>query len=998
VCFQCPVNKFELLALEHELMEEQPVPEEPAAVEEPIVGDLPPVETPLGDPQGLSTRSNKIASAYSVLHRRFFHVGHQSLAEMITKQKVKDLDFPAKDLRHVDDSWFPHCAPCNLGKMTAPSHPTSHNSDADRPLWRLHGDLCMYPGSKPGRNGQQYLLSVYCEHTRYGAERSIKTKDQAGQALQECIKEMELLAPGHKVHRVRTDGGGEFVGTSIQSALKEIGVLWEETAPHTSQHHGIAERFIRRILDMVRSALVESGLPHTLWPECATAAVHTHNRIAIKGQVATPYEKLTGRVPTVGHLRVWGCPCYSHIPLELQKSKLDPRAEEGRLVGYSETNPKAWLVLVDGVVKLRTGVKCDERPVAFVKSKDGSALERRSRVLADEVIVHPMAPPLPPTAISEREQRPLRAAAAGAPLNYRFNDRVVESPGPLGIRGHTMPPTPAPVSPITDDDGDEMMSTHYDMAGMMHEFGSQGLFHANPMSYDKDDYEPVSYRDAMECRSGRRWDKAAKEELAGLEEMGTWELVPRILGQRALPSKWVFKLKRDINGDVERYKARLVVKGFRQKEGVDYNEVFAPVGSASALRVLLARAAEEDWKVHQIDFKQAFLNATLHEDVYLEIPEGYDLKDSDRSTKVLRLIKSLYGLKQAPREWYLMLKDALLRMGFEQSTADPGIFFRDEVYLLLYVDDQLIMGPDMNMIQSAIGDIAREFVITDMGPAKMFLGVEIDRKHDSITLSQKRYTLSLLKKYATYGGHTVSSPAVPHSKDESNSREMSENKDYAEIVGALLYLSTWTRPDISFAVGRLTRHMQNPRLIDYVDATRVLNYLKGTVELGITYRKGAGGLVGYTDSDYAADSTNGKSVSGMVFMMNGGPVCWKSKQQDTVATSTCEAELTASTVSAREAMWLRKLLPELGVDLQGPVLVNGDNECALNLCKHPVLSSKSKHIRQKHFYAREVSDLNEVKFSYVHTTKNLADIFTKACEPNVFIRLRDMILIPVKGK
>lgn len=979
-------------------MEEQPHVEVPPMEEPAVVEELPASEEE--EPShGQRTRSNKIASAYSVLHRRFFHIGHQSLAEMITKQKVKDLDFTAKDLKHVDDSWFPHCAPCNLGKMTAPSHPTSHNSDADRPLWRLHGDLCMYPGAKPGRNGQQYLLSLYCEHTRYGAERSIKTKDQAGQAMLECIKDMELLAPGFKVHRVRTDEGGEFVGTSIQSALKDIGVLWEETAPHTSQHHGVAERFNRRILDMVRSALVESGLPHTLWPECATAAVHTHNRIAVKGQVASPYEKLTGRVPTVGHLRVWGCPCTVHIPLELQKSKLDPRAEQGRMVGYSETNPKAWLVLIDGVIKLRTGVIFDERPGGLAVK--GQEYRLRHPPPADEVLVHPVAPPPPPTALFEREQRSTRAAAAGAPLNYRFNERVVESPGPLGIRGHTMPPTPAPVPPAIDGDGDELMSTHIDMADiMMHQFVvSQGLFHVSPVMHDDGkDYEPVSYRDAMECRAGRKWDKAAKEELAGLEEMGTWELVPRTSGQRALPSKWVFKLKRDINGNVERYKARLVVKGFRQKEGVDYNEVFAPVGSSSALRVLMARAAEEDWKIHQIDFKQAFLNATLHEDVHIEIPEGYDISDVERGTKVLRLLKSLYGLKQAPREWYLMLKGALMRMGFEQSTADPGIFFRDGVYLLLYVDDQLIMGPDVSKIMSAIVDIGKEFDITDLGPTKMFLGVEIVRGQGFVTLSQKRYTLSLLKKYATHGRHTVSSPAVSHSKEEESSSEMSENKDYAEIVGALLYLSTWTRPDISFAVGKLTRHMQNPRLIDYVDATRVLNYLKGTVDLGITYRKGAGGLVGYTDSDYATDSTNGKSVSGMVFMMNGGPVCWKSKQQDTVATSTCEAELIAANVGAREALWFRKLLPELGVDLVGPVVVKGDNECCITLTKHPVLSAKSKHIRQKHFFAREVSDLNEVKFSYVHTSLNLADILTKACAPNVFRKLRDMIMIPVKGK
>ena len=406
----------------------------------------------------------------------------------------------------------------------------------------------------------------------------------------------------------------------------------------------------------------------------------------------------------------------------------------------------------------------------------------------------------------------------------------------------------------------------------------------------------------------------------------------------------------------------------------------------------MARAAEDDWHIHQIDFKTAFLNATLTEDVYLEFPEGYPISNELKSKGVLHLLKSLYGLKQAPREWYLMLKGALLGMGFRQSNADPGIFYRDGVYLLLYVDDQLIMGPDMIKIQVIIKEIAEQFVITDMGPARMFLGVEIVRGSKFVKLTQKRYTQSLLVKYATTKGKVVSTPAVAHSRDEADTNTMAESQPYAELVGSLLYLSTWTRPDISFAVGRLTRHMQSPRLIDWNDALRVMNYLKGTPDSGITFRQGGGKLLGYTDSDYATDSTNGKSVSGMVFMMNGGPICWKSKQQSTVALSTCEAELIAATSTAKEAMWLRKLLPELGVPMSGPIQCLGDNAGALQLIKHPVLSTKSKHIRQNAFYAREVSESNEVKFQKVTSAENLADIFTKACETKVFQYLRQEIM------
>jgi hypothetical protein len=975
------------------------------------------------DGRPLITRATKATAEYSVLHRRLFHVGHQSLASMIRKEIVKDINFTAKELKLVDSSWFPHCAPCNMGKMVV-KHPHSHHEDATCPLWRLHGDVCTYPGGKPGRKGELYLMSLYDEFSQAGKVRAIKTKDQATPAMMEMIKELEAEAPGYKVHRVRLDGGGEFGGYH-RAALLSANIVHEPTAPHLHEQNGTAEAFNKRILGMVRSALAESGLPHTLWPQCAESACHVHNRIAVGGRSSTPWERLTGNMPSISHLRVWGCQVTVHVPLETQSSKLAPRAELGRFVGYDEHNPKAWYVLVDGVIKLRGGVIFDERPKwgeyshGYGGTPSGAPIGSRvafrdPHLKPSEVLVLPEAPPPVPTALSERQTRPVRAAAAAAPANYSNNNRIIQSPAPLGIQGRKDPSVEeqddSPMEEGVDEElgdhdklgddelGDDWMSANGDELGddcyMMH-VPYDTMLSSYPIRNfsEDDDYEPVSFMDAMNCRSSKKWDKAVQEEMKGLSEMNTFELVPRLGSMKPLPSKWVFRLKRGMNGEVERHKARLVVKGYRQREGVDFNEVFAPVGSSSALRVLMARAAQEDWHIHQTDFKQAFLNAKLSEDVYLEIPDGYPMSDAKKGSCVLHLLKSLYGLKQAPREWYLMLKAALLGMGFKQSDADPGIFYRDGVYLLLYVDDQLIMGPDIDKIQDAIKDIAEQFVITDMGPAKMFLGVEIVKGPKYVKLTQQRYTQSLLVKYASTKGKVVPTPAIVHSRDDAAMNVMAESQPYAELVGSLLYLSTWTRPDISFAVGRLTKHMQSPRLIDWTDALRVLNYLKGTADHGITFRQGGGDLVGYSDSDYATDSTNGKSVTGMVFMMNGGPICWKSKQQSTVAVSTCEAELNAATTTAKEAMWLRKLLPELGVPMSEPVECLGDNLGALQLIKHPVLSTKSKHIRQSAFYAREVTESNEIRFTYVNTAENLADIFTKACEPKVFVKLRDEIMM-----
>jgi hypothetical protein len=302
------------------------------------------------------------------------------------------------------------------------------------------------------------------------------------------------------------------------------------------------------------------------------------------------------------------------------------------------------------------------------------------------------------------------------------------------------------------------------------------------------------------------------------------------------------------------------------------------------------------------------------------------------------------------------------------------------------------MGPDQQKIQDAIREIGAIYDITDLGPAKMFLGVELIRSPGQITLSQKRYILTLLKKFASENGRIVDSPAISHSTEEEEQLPMEESVPYAELVGGLLYLSTWTRPDIAFAVGRLARHMQGPRLIDWMDAMRVLNYLRGTINEGITYYKGGGPLLGYTDSDYAADISTRRSTSGVVFMMNGGPILWKSKRQTTVALSTCEAELMASNLGAREAMWLRKLLPELGKDVVGPISIQMDNQGALQLNKHPILSTKSKHIDVQYFWARELMEAGKVEFVFVPSEDNLADICTKVLTPAIFASIKNRII------
>jgi len=498
--------------------------------------------------------------------------------------------------------------------------------------------------------------------------------------------------------------------------------------------------------------------------------------------------------------------------------------------------------------------------------------------------------------------------------------------------------------------------------------------------------EPVSFGEAMQSGDRVQWLKGCQNEWEGLHAMGTFsELTECPLGVKPLGTKWVFKYKRDEDGNVVRHKARLVVKGYMQREGIDFGEIFAPVGSATALRSMCAIAASKGWVIHQIDFVQAFLNGDLHDDIFVCQPEGFD----DGSGRVYKLKRALYGLKQAPKAWFDTLKASLLKLGYRQSDVDAGVFFRGDICLILYVDDKLVMGPTREGVQQAINEIGALYDITDLGPARMYLGVEIDQSvPGKIKLSQKRYVEALLEKY-----DIVSESTTPASTTKSAPCDIPCIHPFAELVGALLHLSVWTRPDISYAVGRLTRVIKAPSLSDWHDASRVLQYLKGTSELGLTYSQSDTELIGYTDADFAGDVNGRKSTSGLIFLLAGGPICWKSKLQQTVALSSCESEYMAAASAAREAIWLRKFLPEMtGVLCDAPTTVHCDNKGCLDLLKNPICSMKSKHIDTIHHFARERVGRGDLQFLYIRSEYNLADIFTKALSPTVFTRLRDIIM------
>ena len=479
-----------------------------------------------------------------------------------------------------------------------------------------------------------------------------------------------------------------------------------------------------------------------------------------------------------------------------------------------------------------------------------------------------------------------------------------------------------------------------------------------------------------------------QEEMESLHENHTYELTELPKGKKALRNKWVYKLKPGDGGNPPRYKARIVVKGFQQKKGVDFDEIFAPVVKMTSIRTVLSIAASMDLEVEQMDVKTAFLHGDLEEEIYMQQPEGFEKKGKENL--VCRLKKSLYGLKQAPRQWYRKFESFMTENGYHKTQADHCVFVKrfnggDFLILLLYVDDMLIVGRNHMEIRALKKALSGSFSMKDMGPAKQILGMHIvrDRTKKLLWLSQEKYVTKVLQRFGMESAKPVGSTLptncklsieqCPKSKTEKT--EMSK-VPYASAVGSLMYAMVCTRPDIGYAVGVVSRYMSNPGREHWAAVKWILRYLRGTLSVCLRFGSGKPTLEGYTDSDMSADADTSRSTSGYVMTYAGGAVSWQSRLQKAVALSTTEAEYMAAAEAGKEIVWMKEFISELGIR-QEEFRLYCDNQSAIHLAKNAAYHSRTKHIQRRYHWIRERVEEGEFAVVKVHTDENGSDMLTK---------------------
>lgn len=529
---------------------------------------------------------------------------------------------------------------------------------------------------------------------------------------------------------------------------------------------------------------------------------------------------------------------------------------------------------------------------------------------------------------------------------------------------------------------------------------------------------PATYREAMASPEAHLWKGGMDKEMASCDAKEVWEEIDRKdlpKGANILPCKWVYKIKTDGNGALTEYKARVTPKGFRQKEGRDYFEVFARTGMYKTLRFGLSLAARFDYEIDQLDIPTAFLNANVDEEVFMEVPDGYR---QGRETKVLQLKKALYGLKQAPRNWNLLI-DGFIRkeMDFKATVSDPCLYFRRSrsgrlMMLFLFVDDFKVQyhredKEEWNQLKSRL---VERFKAKDMGEAKYILGMRItrDRKAGTITLDQELYVTKALEKYGFAQCRTAPTPEVvgaAHQEPTEKQAELADRQRYMEIVGTLMYAAISTRPDIAHAVYYLAAHMQEPRKIHMDAVERVLRYLAGCPGLGLVFGSRNQGFAdsrghtqinvdvcAYADADWANDKSDRRSITGWVAKVNDDPISWGSKKQRVVAQSTCEAELYAEGDAINEVLWVRGFVKELGLRTDLGSVIHSDNQSAISVSKNGVKGARTKHVDVKYHFVTETIDRGDVQLKWVPSSQQHADIFTKALPVPVFERLRDELM------
>lgn len=763
-------------------------------------------------------------------HERFGHASLKSIREMVKKGTL-NIGYIPQDIEFF-------CGPCQFGKQhrlpfytAAPRHTKAGEL--------IHTDVGG-PMQQESIGGSRFYVIFKDDASGFTQIYFLKHKSD----VYERFKEYYALVNnkfGYSIKALRMDNGTEYLNHNLKQFLTTRGIQLELTAPYTPKQNGSSERQNRTLVEKARTMIHAKDLQIRLWAEAMNTAVYTYNRTPLfHKDNKTPYEMWTGKKTRVDHLKTFGCDAYVHVPKQ-QRRKWDKKSKKMIFVGYQNDSTNYRLFDPEkGRVTVSRDVIFDERNLNKDTSNDNEMTLPICQI--DEEDEQPQ------THFEEKDVTDQRIQEQKDKDDIRMNQEVEPSCVEQNI----------PKRHLRDRDRIK-----------------------RPMRYEAnlaEFVEPKTYEEAISGPNAESWRTAINEELTTHHKNKTWRMETLPKGKTAIGCKWVFKIKNSSQDASPRYKARLCAKEYTQKAGIDYEEVFAPVVRYESIRTLLATAAEYDLEIAQFDVRTAFLHGDLHEEIFMAVPEGIELKEDD---KVCRLLKSLYGLKQASRQWNVKFNSFLKLFNLVPSSADPcvyrGYINNTFIFLALYVDDGILLAETKETLNVILEKLKKFFEVT-ICTSNTFIGLQIERNKEnhSIFIHQRTYIEHILTRFEMKQARPVGVPIDSHtiSSIMNDKGELDVRFPYREAMGSLIFLAQLTRPDITFAVSLLSRFLTCYTESHWQAVKRIFRYLAGTVNLGICYKKGneSSELSGYSDADYAGDVETRRSTTGYLFIMANGPI------------------------------------------------------------------------------------------------------------------------------
>ena len=921
---------------------------------------------------------NADSSGIKLWHARLGHSNTDSIKELSRVGAVCGLDL------NTQRSKKGACGSCVKGKQTKEILRTNNSRSDDR-CAVIHTDVCG-PMPVPSFSGARYYVSFIHECTGYT---SIIPIVQKSEVLKHFIMYHAWIEKqfGCELKRVHSDNGGEYV--ALRSYLQEKGIEHTTSPPFSPNQNGIAERANRTIVECARTMLEHAPLPKTFWAEAVVHAAKIRNNFISPGNGRkTSYEVMCSRVPDVSYFRVFGCLGWRQIPKELRR-KLDVKSKLGIVVGCLENRQfKLWIPSRKVAVLSRDFIVHEDRfpggdqllewPDSAPPLVDEGNAKGKKRSVSAEIGVWPRAVS-PPTGSTEKT---VSEEMAEIPQHGLVVHVVVSPPLAVPPSGEQLEALTYYPEKLDVNSNDCEESEGADQSGQPRyprrerrpplPYSPQANVASAFAMMDATEVETSTVKQALAGEGAAFWRAAIESELKSLSQHDTWEVVDRPEGAKPLSTRFVFARKREEFGKVIRYKARLVVRGFLQG---DVEQTFAPVVDFTTIRTSIAVAVKKRYIIQQMDVRTAFLHGEIDSDVYITAPDGLDLCESD---KVLKLRRGLYGLKQAPRLCHDKWQSVMDMMGFDKFVSDECVYRRGTVWLLLYVDDIVVIGSEEKDVSHVKTELKTHLDVKDLGTLRSFLGVLFVRDEYGAWLSQMPYISQVLEKFGMSNCKPVTTPMCEGAlKDMSNGdHSLSDKSSYQELLGCRLFIATRTRPDITPAVSILCRYTSKPNQVHCICLKRILRYLQGTKSFALRISAEEDDvLIAFCDADWAGDRVDRRSTTGVLLQLGQSTNIWKSVKQNTVALSTTEAEFVALSEGKKLVLWLRSLLLEYGCSQEGSTAVMEDNQGAIVWGTDGV--RHAKHVAIRRNFVKENVDHGHIEIQYCSTQEMTADILTK---------------------